>query len=200
MVATAIANVKATWGLLFTSIPGRHVQLTKDRRAVLVLERRMYFWWWELKHLLKTSWFEPIYLHRQNIDMRVAPITANPKVRDVIYQVVVAPIVTIEGVQQLVDQKLMDKQARDAFVRSLLYDFNNDHSTQIGELYNPCRAEQQDAFYQLVRGFLEPHLSPTGLKIVDASFSCRDDNGTCGGLCFLRMSDFCTYVQKSDIS
>jgi len=56
-------------------------------------------------------------------------------------------------------------------VESLLYDFHDEHSSDLGKLSNPLRPEQNQKFCQLVGDFFNPRLAPYGLVVTTANLS-----------------------------
>lgn len=97
----------------------------------------------------------------------VTPITDNPKARKISYSVTIdifdldlylkkhplsgEPAILINEVNKRVEYEL--------------YEFNNAHSRELGELYNPLDPAQQAKLEELMDGFVTPRLMGEGLRI-----------------------------------
>ncbi|MDP3992904.1 MAG: hypothetical protein Q8Q05_01680 [bacterium] len=119
-------------------------------------------------------------------EMKVQPITSNPKVRDLHYEVGVAIRSGTDAYSRFLATfgdpgldgdpmsgrplRLESEKAR-TFVRSLLYDFNEEHSRDLAEYYNPLDETQQAKFASLVRPYLKDKLTAVGLEIRSIRFS-----------------------------
>lgn len=108
--------------------------------------------------------------------MTVRPITPNPKVREITYKVtvrtpMVVPILAA-SIRKIWRSKGTVQDNLDAFVRQQCYDFNEQHSVELGALYNPLDEKQQATFRQLLATFLTPRLAEANLTFADATFSC----------------------------
>jgi hypothetical protein len=110
-------------------------------------------------------------------EMRVQPITSNPKVRDITYRV------KVQFTSRLVEAPhslfaIWRKSATtvqenvDKFVRQLCYDFNEQYSIELGAFYNPLDQTQQEKFSAKLREFLEPKLANVELAFDSTAFSC----------------------------
>jgi hypothetical protein len=109
------------------------------------------------------------------INMHVSPITENPKVRSIEYDVDLMRGGTPE--QTFAELKL-ERKLREIdrlatlsdLVQMWLYDFQDKHSKELARFSNPFKFEQQDEFESLVRAFLEPQLQEIGLSMQGARF------------------------------
>ena len=113
--------------------------------------------------------YDPLYAYVTHV--RVSPITGNPKVREIICSVKIEPPTDIAGLNQLKSVLGNNFPYSEALVASLLYDFCEEHSRQLGELFNPFRPEQQEKFKEMIKPWLAPKLEPLALRLADASFS-----------------------------
>lgn len=98
----------------------------------------------------------------------VKPITSNPKVRDLTYTV--QPEVCDRA--QFASALLAHNVGADAIdtrgyvrerVRFALYEFNNAHSVELGELYNPIDAVQNRHLRTVLKSAIGPSLAADGL-------------------------------------
>lgn len=123
------------------------------------------------------------------VEMSVAPITENPKVRKIIYAVEVTYDEDPTVVSQLIDLAAkLGLQNRfktlktdswqdylnpdiDGIIRYYLYEFNDKHSRELSMLYNPLDLKQQDEFRVLVSAYLMPKIGPYQVSITRTSFN-----------------------------
>jgi hypothetical protein len=117
----------------------------------------------------------------QNSDMmfpkvKIRPITANPKVRDISFKVKLGfgGELNAEAIQRAIiyfgkinpcEWKLDDA------VKGLAYEFAEAKSKQISEFYNPLDSKQQKEFEDLAGSFLNEKLEKTSLIVYSAKFS-----------------------------
>ncbi|HRZ29459.1 MAG TPA: hypothetical protein P5052_01610 [Candidatus Paceibacterota bacterium] len=98
-------------------------------------------------------------------------ITENPKIRNVSCFVEVIAKREIATLQQLVDtwgiEKVPDWEIK---IQSLLYDFAESFSIQLGKLFNPLDDEQQKEFVKMIHNFFDEKLIPAGLQVKYANF------------------------------
>jgi hypothetical protein len=109
-------------------------------------------------------------------EMKCAPITDNPKVREISYAVRASAYTSVE--EFLIQRRRFGggsacevSRAAEEKIRELLYDFNNDHSRELATFSNPLRAEQQGKFQDLVFGYLQPFASENGITLKSAHFA-----------------------------
>ncbi|MFH0815150.1 MAG: hypothetical protein V1902_03700 [Candidatus Falkowbacteria bacterium] len=103
----------------------------------------------------------------------VKPITENPKVREVHYTVAFEEVDVKKFVEAVVAMAPYDGQmSHEQFearylrlVKLVVYDFNDAHSKELSEFYNPLRTEQQAAFLDLLKKYLDPKLAEVGLAV-----------------------------------
>jgi hypothetical protein len=115
-----------------------------------------------------------------NTSRRFQPITPNPKVRNVGYEVSLAFGETPESAQSFYSRYgwVTSEQFGDGMpaqakldVQYQLYEFDEFHSIEVSRLWNPLEPTQQQEFESLVRNFLEPVMAPLGLRVDSAKFS-----------------------------
>ncbi|MFH1207322.1 MAG: hypothetical protein V1668_01820 [Patescibacteria group bacterium] len=118
----------------------------------------------------------------QSSTMKVSPITPNPKVRTIVYTVwvdvaihslktmesFIAYVTDVMGKEPTALEK--DWNLIDEIVRFKLYEFNNSHSAEIAEFYNPLDPKQQFRFKKLISTFLNDGLEKIGLTVANTAF------------------------------
>ena len=113
------------------------------------------------------------------VESHVQPITDNPKVRRITYNIQVQVIdwqkffdrtgvkpdqryrflpVAIPGTET-------NKQAMQNKVLYFLYEFNNSNSKELAQFYNPLAEDQRLKLEVLLSSYLNPNLEPFGLKM-----------------------------------
>lgn len=102
--------------------------------------------------------------------MVARPITNNPKVRELCYFVRLVSGGDIESCQKSWQHGHWNGGDR-ANIETMLYDLNENRSSDLAQFWNPLRAEQQRAFQDLVGEVLAPSLEPLGLRVHEARFS-----------------------------
>ncbi len=142
---------------------------------------------WALSHV-KASTFT-LGSISLTIPMNVDPITANPKVRKLKYEIQFSSgtgSVTAEHMLQLVRQATkVSKQGRvdgdrtleavlERWLKYHLYNFNEATSRQLAELFNPLDDQQQKAFWDLVNEYFEPIVAGSGLMVHRANFNLAE--------------------------
>ncbi len=154
--------------VLFSNILTREIAqdyfLIKDGRVKGILEFPNVLWRWEF-YLYRIQKFPRI----NRISMNASPITENPKVRQIKYNVGVEMKREIAATQAFIDSRLRWKE--EEFIKSILYDFNEECSRKLGWLFNPLNQEQQEHFFGLISDFLNPRLAKVGLSVTSATFS-----------------------------
>ena len=104
----------------------------------------------------------------------VTPITANPKVRRILYQaegsiVDATKFLAKPEHRHLYIQHRVTLDAVEDDVTRLVqycqYELNNAHSTELAEFYNPLDVGQTQRFRILVEGYLNTCLTPDGVKV-----------------------------------
>lgn len=135
---------------------------------------------WE-KSLSGFVWVKAKDVYRE-IRMSVSPITPNPKVRTIKYVVnVAAHIVSLEAFRRFLTYTKNEFHLTEApddiaryvgeHVKFWLYEFNNAHSKEIGDFYNPMDPSQQKMFLELVSGFLDEKLQHLEIVVQSATFN-----------------------------
>jgi len=102
-------------------------------------------------------------------DMKLHPVTENPKVRDLTYNVMVKTADNPEGA--VLYQRTTKGEPPQQWVKRQLYEFNEQYSKKLAVFYNPLYDQQQREFDQLVREFLEPRCRAVGLRYDHAAFA-----------------------------
>ncbi|MEA1926555.1 MAG: hypothetical protein U9M90_04965 [Patescibacteria group bacterium] len=138
--------------------------LIKDGKVERILESPNVFWRWEF-YSYKIRQFPRI----SRISMNAFPIAENPKVKQIKYDIYVEMEKEIAAAQAFIDSKLGERDEN--LVTSILYDFNEECSKELGRLFNPLNKEQQEQFFDLISGFLNPRLAKVGLNVASATFS-----------------------------
>lgn len=112
------------------------------------------------------------------VDSHVKPITENPKVRDLTY-IVDSPVcdqrafgVALRDHNVGTSAAAVERFIRDR-VRFELYEFNNAHSSQLGELYNPMDGDQTARLHITLEDVVAPKLKADGLCIVLVSWDVQ---------------------------
>ncbi|MBI2476580.1 hypothetical protein HYV72_00235 [Candidatus Uhrbacteria bacterium] len=105
----------------------------------------------------------------------VAPITPNPKMRDIEYTVTVSVcdlpmLLRTHAQDELKSKKASETQASNwtngivwNVLKQQMYEMENAESNRLGALYNPLDKIQREAFDGIVEGFLTPRLESSGL-------------------------------------
>lgn len=120
------------------------------------------------------------------VSMKVQPITANPKVRELNYSVELAISNNAESMSLYVArfgapslkmfsqgtyQLYFESGEIEKHVQSLLYEFNEYHSKELSKFYNPFDENQQQEFGRLLRTYVEKDAASFGLEIRRARFT-----------------------------
>lgn len=108
-------------------------------------------------------------------NMKCAPITANPKVREIAYSILARlfdnPEEFAEQRKRFGTSSVEDTEAAaNKALRCQMYDFNEKHSKQLAEFSNPLKKEQQDKFQTLVFNFLQPFATTNKIALLSATF------------------------------
>jgi hypothetical protein len=175
MLATVILGIcviRAFFGFLnFGFIARKYkegdVYLSGDKE-VKIFHFDQWLWRNETK-----GWRKYIIYPTSIYGMKVTPITSNPKVRSLSYDLTVVPILTPAGIknhQTLFFYGKTKERNQNNFVTSLLYDFNEEQSKELAKFFNPLKKEQQDGFKNLLEESMGEKLELVGLKIGSAKF------------------------------
>lgn len=172
-----------SWAIFFGRVHKDMAFVSKDRAvtAGLVPKGYNYFRWdnrfddYDLLPLAESL----------TASMSLHPITINPKVRDLRYEVAIECGGSPEDL-------LLCQQAIQPFPKQLyeggvnehhrftqlkpwleyqLYEFNEQHSVEAAKFYNPLDQNQQEQFQKLLEGFLGPRLQSAGARFISANFS-----------------------------
>lgn len=107
----------------------------------------------------------------------ITPITSNPKVRRISYQVG-ARIIDADKYLAAPERRRGWMNGGNANVwddvklilNYELYELNNSHSSELAEFYNPLDQIQQARFRKLVEGWFNERLGPKGILVTAGSF------------------------------
>jgi hypothetical protein len=105
--------------------------------------------------------------------MTLHPITDNPKVRNLTYQVRVKKASLFDTSGRWEAVLLPFNLDVDTWLEYQLYEFNEMHSKKAARFYNPLDTKQQAEFASMVEEFLKPHLEAMGGSLVSVSFSSQ---------------------------
>ncbi|MFA6588394.1 MAG: hypothetical protein WCT08_04990 [Patescibacteria group bacterium] len=120
------------------------------------------------------------------LSMAVAPISANPKVKNIIYSVRVKALLSSATLFEKFWgflTKTMGYEVGsatnlyylvDRVIQYHLYEFNDACGRELSKLSNPLNPQQQKQFFELVSEFLREKLRPLGISIEHASFQFAD--------------------------
>lgn len=107
-----------------------------------------------------------------SVQSEVTPITDNPKIRTLRYELkteLVSPEKFFKAKPERAKAGL--ENALNELAEYWAYEFNNQHSKQVAEFYNPRDPAQQEKFNALVETFINERTEPQGLKVKCAGFS-----------------------------
>lgn len=131
-------------------IPGETMLITSTGEVKGVFPERTSIWRWDSR-LDGTEWVS--YAKRdESVRMSVSPITENPKVRGLTYEVTVEILGSSES--YLVLQEVTEGKGIRHWLKDQLFEFNEAHSRDLAKFYNPLDEDQQDEFEEMVRSFL----------------------------------------------
>jgi hypothetical protein len=165
-----------SWGLLillglalFTKLIESETMLVGEDLAINhVFERGPALWKWDPR--LRDGRHVSFASFTEHFVMKLDPVTPNPKVRHLTYLVKLSGRGTPQSAQEFYREFGTGHPTWRRFVQSLLYDFNEAHSKELAELFNPHEEEQQRRFKSLIRGFLDPKLEGRGLFLMESGF------------------------------
>ncbi len=123
-----------------------------------------------------------VMYERHGGEVTVHPVTANPKVRDITcYLCLKVEAMTVENLNRVIRFVGFDhlgfayswSESADLsdVARSLLYDFAEAYSRDLGTLFNPLNEDQQARFKEWLTAFVNPKLAGSGLVVDSCSFS-----------------------------
>lgn len=139
----------------------------KNKEVIEILKEIKHFWIWELKEYDIFLPFTP------SAAMETHPITANPKVRQMKYRISTKVSDSIASMQLFYSFQKEKKGwwEQSKFLKRMLFNFNEEHSKDLAELFNPLEPTQQEKFTALVKGYLNPKLALVGLEVKETEFS-----------------------------
>jgi len=148
----------------------------KDKKIIRRFTEKFLCWKWEYEKLLDGVELLTVNPRYVKIDMHLRPITENPKVRDLFYNIVIEIDKTPE--QHLALMEFLSKwRVRGVrYVQDVLqficYELNEEMSKELAKYYNPCDVEQQQKFKNIVVDFIRKRLEyqlPFTIKSVSFS-------------------------------
>ena len=138
-----------------------------QNRVVTIVKRNSNFWRWAPENGMAAIPFTEL---ATSTEMYVKPISANPKVRELYYTVrfftgqfaqTIANVWRAVGMPIVNHPSELQEALQKEFGRWLkfqLYEFNEAHSQELAELYNPLDQSQQYRFRKLLEAFLLPRM------------------------------------------
>lgn len=117
------------------------------------------------------------------VSLSAHPITENPKVRALRIKVTIwtrGEPEDILALERTIGVLPFDFQSDASFcpleepLKSLLYEFIEKHSKDLGRFYNPCSKEQQEGFQKLALDYLREHLQKMGIGSMLAKFDMAE--------------------------
>lgn len=155
--------------LCITFIDSSTVFIDEDGKSAFSTSNRMMFW--DDNPLLSST--KRFSYRSKLIEVKFAgphAVTANPKVRNIAYEIKIAKYGSIENF--LTHQKTIQpyRASTENWIKFLLYEFNEDKSKELSRFYNPNDEKQQKEFFELLEEFLKPHLNEAAVKLINASF------------------------------
>lgn len=164
-----IITVLLGWGprlLVRKFQAGMHDVLMSGNRVLHLLESDELYWrWTAIRQGLHAKEFRT----RGQVKTHLHPITENPKVRDLHYDVVTE----LAGTDQTALQAAYDRWHGGHWsqeVERILYDINELRSRELSVFFNPLDPDQQERFRAVIEEDLVPRIAPLGLKVSHVSF------------------------------
>lgn len=149
-------------------LPGNALIQT-DGTVVRLFNERTVIWEWEFGEEVRlVDYRKPLV-----VSMAVSPITENPKVRHLMYKVVVKMVLTPKAYAErfLAFEGSEGGETPGELLERVLYEFNERHSRELAVFYNPRDRLQQAEFGKLVREFLDPIFTARGMVVEEATFT-----------------------------
>ena len=168
------------------NIPGESlVYDTENNLVSTVFTEDSHLWPWDIRISGREVKSYSAFIH--TVQMSVSPITENPEVRRLAYNVVVEANGTPEDfllfgegflsfgnsyttVNDL-SYKILVHSSLNSWLEYQLYEFNDSSSKKLAYFYNPLDKKQQEDFSRLISDFLEPQLAGSGVRFTSATFS-----------------------------
>ncbi|GEM_PF-2978353 len=153
--------------------------LVQDGKIIEVFPEKLEFWKWQFRKLAGGAELITAVPHYLNVGMQLQPITQNPKVRKLSYNINIRVHETPDDVLQLRSLLAPWKSRGIKDVTSLLeficYEFNERASQELAKFYNPRDLEQQKSFAEAVVSFVKKQLGEKlPFKVQRVSFSLGD--------------------------
>lgn len=152
---------------LVVPIPALSAVVTADYKVIAEFKDWQWVWKWD-ERLSKARVIS--YARRDlPVEMEVSPITDNPKVRQLRYNLVVR----VGG--SAYSAAAFDRQARGFksetdWLRKRLYEFNEQKSRELAKFYNPLEEAQQREFYWMVHEWIRDDLTQSGSTLERTEF------------------------------
>jgi hypothetical protein len=149
-------------------------------RVAFVAKPDEAFWKWRVPSNLTIIPFCELITAAEG---RVKPISANPKVRELLYNIVFSTGEIVENIVRAwssagkprTDYSLiLQKEVRkhfDNWLKFQLYEFNETHSQELSTLYNPMDENQQNRFRKMIEDFLVPRMPENWRKFLTLSLA-----------------------------
>src|SRR3989344_6276213 len=137
--------------------------------AVVANKKQLTLWFWDYNIWTRNKNWQLVNFadpEKSSAAMHIQPITTNPKVRNLNYSVGVSVGNTPEDF--IAWNRL--KVNLQNWLEFQLYEFNEAHSRELAEFYNPASREHQLKFQSLLRAFLLPLIKDKGLYLTGSSF------------------------------
>jgi hypothetical protein len=151
----------AFFGMKFYYVPPNTVVYTAEGKILKVYdnidgkaENGWYVWESIAHRLMAEGRFGSYAQSHFSVPMTISPITPNPKVRRIRYEVQFDSLGKPEEFLSLL--KITEKWGHkaDQMILYHLYEFNEKHSKEIAEFYNPMDGQQQQKFAALLTDYL----------------------------------------------
>jgi hypothetical protein len=151
--------------LTIKQIPSQSLIISPQGKIMRVVENYKSDWSWNYINYTIES-FAP---QSNAFEMKVNPITDNPKVRNLQYTVEVEILGTPDD--YLNYKKTLGKKSLQQWLGYWLLEFNNSHSKQLGAFSNYYDDQQQTEFNKLIKKYIGPKLVNTGIRFKNAKFT-----------------------------
>lgn len=131
------------------------------------------------REIQEGEWYLPYYSKKHNAGSAVNPITENPKVRPLQYQVKfdwsMDPATRLKSYYFTKNLKI-DGEQKVGFAQWIDYhltEYNEKNSKHLARYYNKSSLKQQKEFKDEIVGYLTPMLEDSGIVIMDVSFDLK---------------------------
>jgi hypothetical protein len=153
-------------GLTVKKIEPKSLILAQNGAVKMIYSERGWLWKWD--QILRGAKIASYASKEVKVTLNFLPITLNPKVRQLKYEVKLETIDT--PACYLLYRDALGRKGGEAWLKFQLYEFNEKSSAEIAKLYNPLDDVQQQEFIKLLRSFLGPKLKDSGMSFRGARF------------------------------